>query len=148
MRLHEENLLDLILGHDQAFESIFIDEETDDTFTLFFDPCEKYDEGLALQTMNLIAPIAIEGQINYEGEDGRMWCLHLDKDGFHRYKGQIRDNVLVYRGAGPEEPEGWYSENLMSLAQELRNDPNGQKELLSAYKDKTGQDFLPREIHL
>ena len=86
--IEEENLLDIILDHDQAFESIFADGETDDAFTLFFDPCEKYDEALALQTLDLLAPIAIDGQINYEGEDGRMWCLHLDKDGFHRYEGQ------------------------------------------------------------
>ena len=87
--IEEENLLDLIIDHDQAFESIFVDGETEDALTLFFDPCEKYNEALALQTLNLLAPIAIEGQINYEGEDGRMWCLHLDKDGFHRYKGQV-----------------------------------------------------------
>ena len=72
-------------------------------------------------------------------------CVYLLQDavshGIVQRDSEIKDNVLVYRGAGPEEPEGWYSENLMSLAQELRNDPNGQKELLSAYKDKTGAGF-------
>lgn len=53
------------------------------------------------------------------------------------------NDFLVYREAGnpPEEnPEGWYAVNAHTLAQELMNEPDGQKALLDALKEK-GVEF-------
>lgn len=79
-------------------------------------------------------------------------CVYLLQDsithGIIQRDPDVKDNILLYRYAGPTEPEGWYSENLMSVAQELLHDPKGQKELLSAFRDTTGQDFQQRRIIL
>jgi len=45
-------------------------------------------------------------------------------------------NILVYRERGTESPEGWYSENLMSIAKELSNDFDGQKTLMEELKSQ------------
>lgn len=58
----------------------------------------------------------------------------------------IPDNILVYRKAGEEDPEGWYSENLMSIAQELQDDEEGQTEILGALEEKTGQPFNEKAL--
>ena len=55
------------------------------------------------------------------------------------------NSLLVYRDAGnpPDEfPEGWYSINAHTLAQELMNEPDGQKTLLDALKEN-GIEFKP-----
>ena len=58
----------------------------------------------------------------------------------------IPDNILVYREAGEEDPEGWYSENLMSIVQELQDDEEGQTEILGALEEKTGQPFNEKPL--
>lgn len=50
------------------------------------------------------------------------------------------NNVLVYRSAGEFVPEGWYSENAHTVAQELMEDVEGQQILLNALKEK-GVEF-------
>lgn len=61
-----------------------------------------------------------------------------------------KDNILVYRDAAeidpsdryaPNWPEGWYSENLMSIASELTSDEEGQNYLLDAYQKRAGKPF-------
>ena len=42
-----------------------------------------------------------------------------------------KDNILVYRAAGTDSPEGWYSENIHSTAQELMRDMDSQQFLLN-----------------
>lgn len=44
--------------------------------------------------------------------------------------------ILVYRQAGETSPEGWYSEAVMSAAQELLDAPKGQQLLLEQLKKK------------
>lgn len=52
------------------------------------------------------------------------------------------NNILVYRDAGEEDPEGWYSENLMSIAQELAEDNEGQELILREFQEKTGRPYV------
>ena len=40
--------------------------------------------------------------------------------------------MLVYRYAGAKNPEGWYSEDILDVAQELYNDPKNYKEFRMA----------------
>lgn len=42
------------------------------------------------------------------------------------------NSILVYRNSGSETPEGWYSQNIMSVASELADDLEGQRYLLGA----------------
>lgn len=46
-----------------------------------------------------------------------------------------RNNVLIYREAGVSSPEGWYSENIHSVAGELMSDLPGQTFLRQALVD-------------
>lgn len=46
------------------------------------------------------------------------------------------NNILVYRTGGNKNPEGWYSQNILSLASELSKDEKGQKFLLNLIKIK------------
>lgn len=50
------------------------------------------------------------------------------------------DNILIYRREGEGHPEGWYSENIFEVAQELQHDINGQKTLIGGLRVK-GIDF-------
>ena len=50
------------------------------------------------------------------------------------------NRLLVYRGAGKTAPEGWYSEPVMSVAQELLLHAEGQ-ELLVKELEKKGVTF-------
>ena len=50
------------------------------------------------------------------------------------------NRLLVYRGAGKTAPEGWYSEPVMSVAQELLLHTEGQ-ELLVKELEKKGVTF-------
>ena len=54
---------------------------------------------------------------------------------------QNKQNILVYRSAGEDTPEGWYSQNLMSAASELANQPDEQKILLDRLQEVTGQQI-------
>ena len=47
-----------------------------------------------------------------------------------------KDNILIYRKAGNNSPEGWYSENIFSVAQELANDYNSQQRLQKVLEAK------------
>lgn len=57
------------------------------------------------------------------------------------------NEIFVYCLAGDEDhPEGWYRENIHEAARELMEDKDGQSFLLSALKEKTGEDFEPHEF--
>ena len=43
-----------------------------------------------------------------------------------------KNRILVYRNAGLSRPEGWYSENILDVARELRNDPENYKNFQEA----------------
>lgn len=47
------------------------------------------------------------------------------------------NNILVYRTAGCDNPEGWYSQNILDAATELSMDEEGQKFLLSQVKTQS-----------
>ena len=47
-----------------------------------------------------------------------------------------KDNIAIYREGGTEAPEGWYSENIFDVAQELQHDIDGQQILIEALKGK------------
>ncbi len=41
-----------------------------------------------------------------------------------------KNNILIYRAAGENgDPEGWYSENIFSVAEELKDDYESQQSL-------------------
>lgn len=77
-------------------------------------------------------------------------CIRLldeaTKCGLIQRDPNISDNILVYREAGEEDPEGWYSENLMYIAQELQDDEEGQTQILGALEEKTGRPFEIRPL--
>lgn len=56
-------------------------------------------------------------------------CGLLEKDPSNE------NNILVYCTGGKKNPEGWYSENILSAASELANDEEGQKFLLAELKN-------------
>lgn len=85
----EESLLNLVLSRDQAFETIGVDSETEDSIKWYFDPCERFSAEQTMETLDLLAPIAVNGQINYYSEDGRMWCLHYENGTFREYEGHV-----------------------------------------------------------
>ena len=47
-----------------------------------------------------------------------------------------KNNVLVYREAGEKFPEGWYSENIHSVARELVDDIKAQEYLRNVLSEK------------
>lgn len=67
-------------------------------------------------------------------------CLRLVdecvKAGLIRRDSHNKNNVLVYRNAGTTAPEGWYSENAHTVAQELMEDSEGQLTLKKALANK------------
>lgn len=77
----------------------------------------------------------------------------LVENGYIQKDPNNADNILVYRQAGAENPEGWYTENLMSSAGDLMRDEKGQRFLRETlakdgiemqFKDVMGaaRDFL------
>lgn len=57
----------------------------------------------------------------------------------------VPGNILIYRDTGkpPEDyPEGWYSENLMTMASELTDDKEGQTYLLNRFQEVSGYPFI------
>lgn len=77
----------------------------------------------------------------------------LVENGYIQKDPNNADNILVYRQAGAENPEGWYTENLMSSAGDLMRDEEGQRFLRETlakdgiemqFKDVMGaaRDFL------
>lgn len=59
----------------------------------------------------------------------------LLKAGVFQYDPENRDNMLIYRQAGKNSPEGWYSENIMSAVSELFQDKDQMEYVLSVAKD-------------
>lgn len=57
-----------------------------------------------------------------------------------------KNRVLVYRSEGKNTPEGWYSENIHDVAQELLRNPTEQKFLLSAYEKAFGKPYAKQSI--
>lgn len=47
-----------------------------------------------------------------------------------------KDNILVYRLAGTENPEGWYSENILTSASEIFHDEESQQFLRKLLEEK------------
>lgn len=47
-----------------------------------------------------------------------------------------KDNILVYRLAGTENPEGWYSENILTSASEICHDEESQQFLRKVLEEK------------
>lgn len=47
-----------------------------------------------------------------------------------------KNNVIIYRKAQGTNPEGWYSDNIHSVARELTHDIKGQKYLRKVLKTK------------
>lgn len=47
-----------------------------------------------------------------------------------------KNRILVYRGAGVQSTEGWYSEKLSCVAQTLANEQAGQQMLVEALRKK------------
>lgn len=46
------------------------------------------------------------------------------------------NNVITYRSASRETPEGWYSQNILDVASELFSDEKGQEIVLNALNEK------------
>lgn len=49
------------------------------------------------------------------------------KEGYIMLDPKDANRMLVYRNAGTKNPEGWYSEVILDVAQELHNDPQDYK---------------------
>lgn len=64
----------------------------------------------------------------------------LIKKGILQKDPNNENNILVYRTAGCDNPEGWCSQNILDAATELSMDEEGQKFLLS--KVKTQGDYF------
>ena len=61
----------------------------------------------------------------------------LIKKGILQKDPNNENNILVYRTAGCDNPEGWYSQNILDAATELSKDEEGQKFLLSQIKTQS-----------
>lgn len=61
----------------------------------------------------------------------------LIKKGILQEDPNNENNILVYRTAGCDNPEGWYSQNILDAATELSMDEEGQKFLLSQIKTQS-----------
>ena len=62
--------------------------------------------------------------LNKKGEKYLRILRLIDKaikDGILHVDPNNENNILVYRLAGPNTPEGWYSENVHTIARELLN---------------------------
>ena len=86
-RITADTLLDLILDHDQGFEDIQISNESDGTAVLDLSASEKYHGELVTETLERLAPITLEGEIRFTGEDDCQWCFHYEKGKFLEYDG-------------------------------------------------------------
>lgn len=52
------------------------------------------------------------------------------------YDPERKGHILVYCNASDEYPEGWYSENIYEVAQDLMRDIDGQKLLVEELQKK------------
>lgn len=53
-----------------------------------------------------------------------------------QYDPKNHDNMLIYRSAGKDSPEGWYSQNILSAVSELFHDKEQMEYVLSVAKEK------------
>ena len=67
--LQAETFLDLILDHDEAFEAVSYSEEHESTMDLTFCASENYHGKLVEETLAFLAPVTVEGDIEFVGED-------------------------------------------------------------------------------
>lgn len=60
------------------------------------------------------------------------------KAGVFQFDPKDKNRMLVYRTGNQETgaPEGWYSENIHEVAQELMNDENGIAVILKEYSNR------------
>lgn len=76
----------------------------------------------------------------------------LVKNGIIHRDPDNANNILVYMKADELNPEGWYSQNLMSAAQDLLDDIDGQqflrRELENRNIDMVFENILLKEDHL
>lgn len=69
-----------------------------------------------------------------------IWLIHdCIKTGILKTPADNPNNILIYRLAGENTPEGWYSENIHRVASELCDDYNGQV-LLRSELDKQNRN--------
>lgn len=67
---------------------------------------------------------------------GLMYIIdELLKTGILQYDPENHDNMLVYRSAGENNPEGWYSQNILSAVSELFQDKKQMDYVLSVAAD-------------
>ena len=67
---------------------------------------------------------------------GLMYIIDaLLKAGILQYDPENHDNMLVYRSAGENSPEGWYSQNILSAVSELFQDKEQVDYILSVATD-------------
>ena len=50
-----------------------------------------------------------------------------------------KNSILVYRTAGAQNPEGWYSENIFTAAAELVDDKEGQEYIRNSIEEAIKQ---------
>lgn len=67
---------------------------------------------------------------------GLMYIIdELLKTGILQYDPENHDNMLVYRSAGENNSEGWYSQNILSAVSELFQDKKQMDYVLSVAAD-------------
>ena len=86
--LQAETFLDLILDHDEAFEAVSYSEERKTTMDLTFCASENYHGKLVEETLAFFAPVTVEGNIEFVGEDDCRWCFHYEDGKFVVYDGR------------------------------------------------------------
>lgn len=59
---------------------------------------------------------------------------------------RCENNIIVYMMEGKNNKEGYYSQNIFSAASDLLQSEDGQKCLMDAIKEHTGEDFIPPEL--
>lgn len=64
----------------------------------------------------------------------------LLKAGVLQYDPENHDNMLVYRSAGENNPEGWYSQNILSAVSELFQDKKKQMDYVLSVAADNGID--------
>ena len=86
--LQAETYLDLILDHDEAFEAVAYSEEHETTMDLTFCASENYHGELVEETLAFLAPVTVEGDIEFVGKDDCKWCFHYEDGKFGVYDGR------------------------------------------------------------
>ena len=97
-----------------------------------FDVEIEYDNGESIRVNDNKVKHVLD-ELNY------YQCVHLIdlciKNSFIQKDPNEDNNILVYRKKSSERPEGWYSANVMTSAQELYHDVEGQRYLLGRLEE-------------